>query len=202
MGWCKVGSTGQTCDPDTCEQVLGSYSEDPMGDGGICILVSVLDDNPIARQLVASMVYPPIAHVLVDIFPSSPLGQAITRDLQRHHAEAVSIFKANPDLFQELQGFLQAMVPFAWAVAGVNPPDVIVPLGETVSTYTARRFRPGMADWLNRIFEGMKMACSEELAATVSAYQAILPEVTDLSPAEFLVALRSHTFSEAVDASA
>lgn len=196
MGWCQAGSSGESCDQQSCDQIGGDYS--PTQPRGICLVLSILED-PTARRVIRSLIYPPILRVRDEILPTSPLGKVIVRDFRRHYSEATDILRADPDLLGEVIDFLTAAVPFARSLTGDLPPEIIIPPGDTPSSYTARRLRPGLVDWMSQLLERIRSAAGEELGSTIERYQRLLPELTDLSPREFLVAMRRQALVEIVD---
>jgi hypothetical protein len=155
-----------------------------------------------AKLVVQGLVYPPILRVRDDILPHSPLGRSIVRDFRAHYKEAVRLLREDRELFAEVLEFLLAAVPFARALTGESPPLIVTPSGETLSTYTARQLRPGMVDWLSRLLERLRSAGSEALGSVIARYQRLLPQLTNLSSRDFLVAMHSPALLELVDSPA
>lgn len=186
MGWCSAGTSGEECDARTCSEIGADYSENrPTG----CLVLSILED-PHARAVIRSMIYPPILSVRDHILPQSRTGRRIVEDFNRHYDEAVSILRANPDLLAEVVSYLTASVPFARALAGEHLTTPPVSRGHTPSSYTSERLRSGMLDWTSQVLDRFRAAAQPELAATVERYQRLLPGLEGLSPREFLTELR------------
>jgi hypothetical protein len=161
MGWCSVGSSGEECDLMTCNDIHGDYRE---GDGPIgCLVLSLLED-PYARQVIRSAIYPPILRVRDHVLPDTPAGAVIVRHFNRHYEEAVTILRDEPDLLTEVVGFMTEATAFARAMSGeqtvVRPSPGASRRPETPSSYTAARVRPAMVDRFSQILDRFRAKCS------------------------------------------
>lgn len=195
MGWCTVNGRGEECSAMDCDRLEGDWNPRPVGG---CLVLSLIED-PSARLVVQTLLYPPILDVRDQILRRTPLGDVIVRDFERHYDEAVAILRSDPDLFSEVLHFLIALVPFARSLTGEDVSRRAVPLGETPATFTAERIRPGMVDWMSRVMERFRSSASESFASSLERYQQLLPRFEGLSPRETLVALQNRKFVASVE---
>jgi hypothetical protein len=196
MGWCTAGTSGQSCDFKSCDQLHGEWHE--AGPGG-CLVLSLLRD-PVAKTAIRSLVYPPILQVRDEVLPRSRVGSVIVDDFSRHYDEAVNILSQDADLLNEVIDFLITNVPFARALTGEKvgapgPGD-----GWTPSAYIAERLRPGTVDWFGQILERFRGHASDELVASIDHYQRLVPMLLDLTPIEILTQLRDSRLLEVMHA--
>jgi hypothetical protein len=193
MGWCSVGTGGEKCDERSCEEIHGNYDAGA-GGGGMCIVLSILED-PIARDVIRSLVYPPILTVRDEVLPQSPVGRMIVDDFDRHYEESVSILRKDPDLLNEVINFMTANVALAQALIG-QPYAHRPATGWTPSTYISARLRPGTIDWFSQILERFRGQASEEFSASIRKYMELVPRLQDLTPTEILTEFRGKELLE------
>lgn len=180
MGWCSAGSSGEQCDRQSCEEVGGTYSETPnSGCGG-----SRLVPDSFARELVDSVVWPPINKLRDDVLPGRRAGARMVDDFDRHFDEIVTIMGRDRGLILEVVRYSAAMAPFLRAVAGQS-----VPADGSLTRHTSERLRPGMIEWTAQLLRRFATSASPDLKATIGRYAGALPAFQNLTPAELLRAL-------------
>lgn len=181
MGWCSAGSSGEQCDRQSCEQVGGSYSE--TGPGRVCEGSRLVPDT-FARELVDTVVWPPINKLRDEVLPDRQAGARMVQDFDRHFAEIVAIMGRDRGLILEVVRYSAAMAPYLRALAGQS-----VPADGSLSRHSSERLRPGMVEWTADILRRFSTSASPALKATIGRYAESLPSFQNLTPVELLSTL-------------
>jgi hypothetical protein len=186
MGWCSAGSSGEPCDPETCQQINGDYSDKPRGPIG-CLLLSALEDER-AVLMASTLLYPPLFAFRDDVLARTTLGQRMLDHFRTHYEEAKKILQEDDDLVTDLIWALEYVLPYIRAMLGedLSPGRN----GYTPTTYVAEQLRPQTADFLVFVVDRFAEKASPAFTEAIDDFKKNLSHFIDLKPEAAFVELR------------
>jgi hypothetical protein len=183
MGWCSVGSRGESCDLATCNEIHGEYKNEPGG----CLLLSVLQDER-AILMASTLMYPAIMQFRDEVLRTTPIGTRMLGYFDRFYDEAISIAQSDPELVTDIVWTMTYGSPFIRAMLGEDLSAGRY--GQTPTSYLAERLRPQTVESLVSLIRRFRQAASTEFVEALNDFETAAMRFVNLTPQEALVELR------------